>query len=135
VPPGATGSEHWVPSQPDVRMIHAVPLAPERPDRTGRSRSRHASRAKNPAFLRTNAYPGSRARVSELADDLALKAKAPQGACGFESHPGHPISGTRRPVRGAGSQAGSWSLTGWWERNVEVLPIETEYWRFYRLVP
>jgi hypothetical protein len=29
------------------------------------------------------------ARVSELADDGALKALAPKGACGFESHPGH----------------------------------------------
>jgi hypothetical protein len=27
--------------------------------------------------------------VSELADDGALKALAPKGACGFESHPGH----------------------------------------------
>src|SRR5688572_33334629 len=29
------------------------------------------------------------ARVSEQADDGALKALAPEGACGFESHPGH----------------------------------------------
>src|SRR5688572_26842625 len=29
------------------------------------------------------------ARVSEQADDGALKALALEGACGFESHPGH----------------------------------------------
>src|SRR4029453_10247657 len=29
------------------------------------------------------------ARVSEQADDAALKALPPQGACGFESPPGH----------------------------------------------
>jgi hypothetical protein len=29
------------------------------------------------------------ARVSEPVDDGALKALAPEGACGFESHPGH----------------------------------------------
>jgi hypothetical protein len=34
-----------------------------------------------------------RARVSELADDGALKALAPKGACGFESHPGHEAGG------------------------------------------
>ena len=29
------------------------------------------------------------ARVPELVYGIALKAMAPSGACGFESHPGH----------------------------------------------
>jgi hypothetical protein len=31
------------------------------------------------------------ARVVELADTLASKSSAPGGACGFKSHPGHPV--------------------------------------------
>ena len=79
-------------------------------------RSRHQLDQREAAFvphLPTIGAPGDRpeprvsygaiasdaARVSEPVDEGALKALAPEGACGFESHPGHGTA-VPRPAEG-----------------------------------
>ena len=47
------------------------------------------------------------ARVSEPVDDGALKALAPRGACGFESHPGHMGAETKPQVDALVNPAGA----------------------------
>ena len=72
--------------------------------RAGRDRRSKARPARAP----TIAHP---ARVSELADDGALKAPVPEGTCGFESHPGHRTRARRR-LPGAGLPTAKACTTG-----------------------
>ena len=87
--------ERW--ASDDLRSVNAQIefLLREAVRRAGREQRSRRARLRAPRIAHL-------ARVSELADDVALKAPVPQGTCGFESHPGHSTPSLRDVASGLG---------------------------------